>query len=400
MYYSITYSNINICIFRYNKVYFCINRNYPGVYVSDKGKLETTLKELEEEYAKTGDDKSTNKYLGKLRSKIASTKKELIEASKKQKGKGFFVKKAGDATVALLGFPSTGKSSLLNTLTDAGSKTAAYFFTTNNIIPGTLVYKSAHIQLLDMPGILENAHLGLGGGTTVIAQLRSADLVVFVVDIRDANQIDVLIRELNALDIYPNRNKPHIQLQQSSQNTGVKIDLNRSGIGAQNIRIVLNSFGTYNATIRLFEQMSEDELIANIAGRATYVPALVALNKADLQKNHDKLAAELSRRHHIEVIPVSATNNIGIEEFKKSMYDKLGLMTVFLRPRLEKRGSPITIKQGRSVGELAKKLHTEVFNELKCAYVDGPSTKYPNQRVGITHILKEGDIITFIKNKS
>jgi len=366
----------------------------------DKGKLETVLKELQEEYTKTGDDKSTNKYLGMLRSKIARTRKELIEASKKAKGKGFFVKKAGDATVALLGFPSTGKSSILNKLTNAGSKTAAYYFTTNNIIPGMLVYKNAHIQLLDMPGILENAHLGLGGGTSVIAQLRSAEMIIFVVDIQDTSQIDILIKELNLLDIYPNKSKPHMQLQPSNQNIGIKIDFNKSGISAQSIRLVLNGFGTYNATVRIFEQMSEDELIANIAGKATYVPALVALNKVDLQKNYEKTAAEISKRYQIEVVPISATTNIGIENLMKSMYNKLGLITVHLKPRLEKKGSPVTIKHGTTVGGLAKKLHTEIFNELKCAYVDGPSTKHPNQRVGITHILKDEDIITFIKNKS
>ena len=399
MYYPATYSKINICIHRYNKIY-SYTEKHSGACTPDKEKLETALKELQEEYTETGDDKSTNKYLGVLRAKIAKTKKELVEASKKTKGKGFFVKKTGDATIALLGFPSTGKSSILNVLTNAGSKIAAYYFTTNNIIPGMLVYKNAHIQLLDMPGILENAHLGIGGGTSVIAQLRSADMVVFVVDIQDTSQINVLIKELNVLDIYPNKSKPHVQLQQSSQNTGIKIDLNKSSINAQSIRLVLNSFGVYNATVRIFQQMGEDELIANIAGKATYIPALVALNKADLQKNYEKIAAELSKRYQIEVIPVSATTNIGIDNLKKSMYNKLGLITVFLRPRLEKKGSPVTVKHGTNIRELAKKLHTEIFNELKCAYVDGPSTKHPNQRVGITHTLKDEDIITFIKNKS
>jgi ribosome-interacting GTPase 1 len=43
---------------------------------------------------------------------------------------GFDVAKSGDGRVALIGFPSVGKSSLLNRVTDTQSEAAAYEFTT------------------------------------------------------------------------------------------------------------------------------------------------------------------------------------------------------------------------------------------------------------------------------
>lgn len=47
--------------------------------------------------------------------------------------------KSGDGRVALIGFPSVGKSSLLNAVTDTKSETAAYEFTTLTCIPGLAI---------------------------------------------------------------------------------------------------------------------------------------------------------------------------------------------------------------------------------------------------------------------
>jgi small GTP-binding protein len=71
-------------------------------------------------------------------------------------GEGFEVKKFGDARVALIGFPSVGKSTLLATVTDTESAIAAYEFTTLTCIPGVIHYKETKIQLLDLPGALIN----------------------------------------------------------------------------------------------------------------------------------------------------------------------------------------------------------------------------------------------------
>ncbi len=93
--------------------------------------------------------------MGLLKAKLAKLKREVMTQATGGKGgggDGFDVMKSGDARVGLVGFPSVGKSTLLNKLTNTFSEVASYEFTTLTCIPGVIQYKGAKIQLLDLPG--------------------------------------------------------------------------------------------------------------------------------------------------------------------------------------------------------------------------------------------------------
>ena len=98
------------------------------------------------------------------------------------KGEGFDVEKHGDARIAMIGFPSVGKSSILSHLTETESLCANYEFTTLTCIPGVLRINEAKMQLLDLPGIIEGAASGKGRGRQVIAVGKSSDLILMVLD--------------------------------------------------------------------------------------------------------------------------------------------------------------------------------------------------------------------------
>ncbi len=361
-------------------------------------RLEGKLDELKSEYSKTKYNKATDKHLGILRYKIAKIRREIIEASKKAHGQGFFVKKSGDATVAFVGFPNAGKSSLLNILSNARSKTAQYAFTTLSVVPGMMLYRDAHIQLFDLPGLIEGAHSGKGRGSEVISAAKSADLIVFVVTVEKPEDLDVLISELSFFDIKINKKEPDIQVSATKENIGTKIEINKSRIPNKVIAEILSDFGIHNAKVRIWDDVSEDEIISLLAKRSKYTRAIVALNKIDLNQGYAKIAERINSKFSMETVPISVTNSRNIDELKAAMYRNLGLMRIYLKPELKNADiSPITVRSGSSVKGVARILHTKLANELKCAYITGASVKFPNQRVGIDHILQDGDIITFIK---
>jgi small GTP-binding protein len=368
----------------------------PEKKVDKKGALEAKLGEYQKEYSKTKHNKATNLHLGILRAKIADVKKEIVEAGKRQKGEGFFVRKRGDATVALLGFPSAGKSSLINLLANTNSKTAAYAFTTTTIIPGTMMYKDSHIQIFDMPGIIEDAHKGVGGGKSVLSALKTSDLVVFVVDVGNLGQLDMIMKELDALHIKINKKAPRVDVIELEKNTGIEIGFNRSDIPDEDVIEILTELRFHNVFVRIGDKLTLDELIEMVMGRSSYMKGIIALNKIDTVPVYEKLGTELSKKWNMEVIPVSATDRKNIELLKDGIYRNLGIMTVYLSPD-GKEMNPLILKKGADIGDAAARLHTKLMDVTRSAYVTGPSAKFDKQRVGVEHELKEGDKITFIR---
>ena len=94
------------------------------------------IKDIELEISRTQKNKATNSHLMSLRARLAKLRTELQTGEKSAGGsgeRGFEVAKSGDGRVALIGFPSVGKSSLLSTLTSTESEAAGYEFTTRTV---------------------------------------------------------------------------------------------------------------------------------------------------------------------------------------------------------------------------------------------------------------------------
>ena len=162
------------------------------------------IQDIEREIARTQVNKATMSHLCSLRARLCQLRTQLLmpAAGAAAKGEGFDVEKQGDARVALIGFPSVGKSTILSTFTSTKSEAASYEFTTLTCIPGIIHYKDCKIQLLDLPGIIEGASEGKGRGRQVIGVARSVDLVLMVVDAGSGKadrQRELLERELEVV---------------------------------------------------------------------------------------------------------------------------------------------------------------------------------------------------------
>ena len=163
-------------------------------------------------WVQTTENKATEYHLGLLKGKLARLRAQLLEpgpGSGGAGGTGFDVSKSGDARIALVGFPSVGKSTFLSKITKTKSEVADYAFTTLTAIPGVLEYGGAEIQVLDLPGIIEGASEGKGRGRQVISAAKTSDLIVMVLDAtKRKEQREQLERELEAVGIRLNRDPP------------------------------------------------------------------------------------------------------------------------------------------------------------------------------------------------
>lgn len=91
----------------------------------------------------------------------------------------FHVPKEGCAQVVLVGPTNAGKSSLLRDLSGRPVAVGDYRFTTLRPAAGTVNAGGARVQLVDLPGLVEGAREGAGGGRILLACIRAADAILY-----------------------------------------------------------------------------------------------------------------------------------------------------------------------------------------------------------------------------
>ena len=88
------------------------------------------------------------------------------------------------ADVALVGYPSVGKSSFINKVSAAKSKVAEYHFTTLKPKLGVVrMSDEESFVIADVPGLIEGAHEGVGLGDRFLKHIQRCKIIVHIVDI-------------------------------------------------------------------------------------------------------------------------------------------------------------------------------------------------------------------------
>ncbi|OCB85204.1 developmentally regulated GTP-binding protein [Sanghuangporus baumii] len=351
--------------------------------------------------ARTQKNKATEYHLGLLKAKLARYRAELLEPTSKSggAGTGFEVQKSGDARVALIGFPSVGKSTLLNKMTHTASEAAAYEFTTLTAIPGVLEYAGARIQLLDLPGIVEGASQGRGRGRQVVAVAKTADLIIMMLDAtKSLEQRRLLEIELDAVGIRLNKRKPDVIVKRKT--TG--------GVGQFILRLLI--FFTFlaqmtmdviadkihNCDVMIREDISTDEFIDVLIGTRKYIPCLYVYNKIDSisLEQVDKLA----REDHTVVI--SCEMDLNLDYLLERLWEYLDLVKVYTK----KRGAhpdltdPICLRKGATIEDVCHGIHRSLAANFRYALVWGRSSKFsPHaQKVGLNHVVADDDVVSTV----
>ena len=352
------------------------------------------IKDLEDELKKTKYNKRTQHHIGLVKAKLARLKERReARSSGGKKGEGFSVRKTGDGTAVLLGFPSVGKSTLLNALTNAHSPVGAYAFTTLTVIPGLLEYNQAKIQILDVPGIVAGAAAGTGRGKEVLQVIRTADLVIMLLDVFHPEHYAVLLNEVNETGVRLNLRKPDVRITKTIRG-GIRIGRTvQCPIADETIRGILREFRVSNADVLIRTPINEDQLIDLLEGITVYLPAITVVTKIDLASPQQIQAVH---KQFPGALFVSAEANKGIDDLKLAIYEKLDLIRIYMKEVGKKADmdEPMIMFRSATLRSVCEKLHRDFVTKFRFARIWGSSVKFPGQKVlRLDHQLRDGDVI-------
>jgi len=114
----------------------------------------------------------------------------FAELGEKEETKKFSMKLKLIADIAIIGLPSSGKSTLISSVSNCKAKIAEYHFTT--LIPNLGIVKIADENLVfaDIPGLIKNAYKGKGLGVKFLKHTQRARILIHLIDILSENPLE------------------------------------------------------------------------------------------------------------------------------------------------------------------------------------------------------------------
>jgi uncharacterized protein len=288
--------------------------------------------------------KGTDHLCAKLKTKLSTTKKEVVQDKQSggKKGRGVRIPRQGAGTIVLLGGPNAGKSQFLNIMTSAEPEVANYPFTTHQPAPGMMPWNDVFVQLIDTPPItsdfLEAYMYGL---------IRGADLVLLLIDLGSDDGIGQCSDLLQRLD---------------------------------------------QTKTRLASTSYLDEEDIGLSFTKTFLVA----NKIDDPEAEDRLEIFLEECPvDFPLFKISAELEEGLEPLRDEIYKSLDVVRVYTKLPSAKeadRERPYTVKRDQSLYELAGMIHKDYAERFKFARVWG-SQVHDATVVKSDYILHDGDVV-------
>ena len=316
--------------------YFEVEKRYKAAE-----SIQEKIATLEEMISTIPKHKGTDKLRADYRRRLSKLKSSA-QTRKKTGGyqSAYQIDREGAGQVAVIGPSNVGKSSLVDTLTNATPEVSEAPFTTWKPTPGMMPVNNVQVQLIDTPP-LDRDYLE----PELFDLIRRADFILLVIN----------------LETFPDR-----QLHQS-----------------------IDTLLEHNIVpLHLKEQYQGEQ-------RMTFVPLLVLANKCDDESSCEvfDVFTELLDEYW-PLLPISAKSGYNLAQLKQTVFDQLGIIRVYTKvpgkdPDLNE---PYVCDKGTTVEELAQKIHHDFYENLKSARVWG-SSAFDGQMVQRDYVLQDEDIV-------
>jgi uncharacterized protein len=215
----------------------------------------------------------------------------------------------------------------------------------------------------------------------------------------------VLKKELAEAGIRLDEQPPNILIEKTSTG-GISVNAQVPIKTSERlIKEIMRLYGLHNGRLIIREpNLTDDQLIDALNGNRIYVPSIIVLNKIDLvnasfvQEIKSKIIGNNNNNKNY-FIAVSADTGINIDVLKEAIYQRLGFIRVYMRPKGGETDfrEPLIIKKGATVQDVCNKIHRNMAKNFRYGLVWGKSAKFAGQKVGLEHNLVDEDILTIVK---
>ncbi|MEM1675052.1 MAG: TGS domain-containing protein [Desulfurococcaceae archaeon] len=369
------------------------------IKVMEAKTIEEKIKALEEFLSAVPKHKGTANLREWATRRLSELREELEERKRKKAGRGlsFFVEKEGAGQIVVIGLPNSGKSLFINKLTNAKTIVSEYPFSTTYPVPGMMRYEDIYFQLVDTPPISP----GSSYFTKVIGLIRNSDAVIVILDnnsdpVKDYLTITSILEENG---IYLKKPRGRVVIEKTRMGRiGIRVTLLGKLLDTtiEDIRKLLESYHIYNAHVKIYGEVTLDDVEQAIFENIVYKPSLIIINKADLNPVKANNAAQ-KLRNMIGDTPVligSALLNKGFENIGEILFKLLDIIRVYTKqPNGDVSDKPLILPRGSTIYNVASAIHRDFVEKFLYAKIWGRSAKFPGMRVGLNHIVEDGDIV-------
>ncbi len=106
------------------------------------------------------------------------------------------------ADVGIIGYPNVGKSTLLTTASAAKPEIADYPFTTREPILGMVEVEEKRFVLAEIPGLVDDAHLGRGLGHDFLRHITRTRILIHLIDGCAVSLVENMVRVNRELGLF------------------------------------------------------------------------------------------------------------------------------------------------------------------------------------------------------
>lgn len=134
------------------------------------------------------------------------------------------------------------------------------------------------------------------------------------------------------------------------------------------------------------------QFIKRADGKKIYI-----FNKIDLLSENEKRRTEARlRTNKLNFILFSSITLENLHELEEKIFLAFNKLRIYTKqPKKPADKDPVIMPQNSTVKDVAEKIFHGLSNKVKEARITGPSGKFPNQKIGLDHKLKDRDVVEF-----